>query len=89
MRVVERHPGFVRFETTSDASKLTQWIRWNSSQVTWLSVDATHTRVTWQINFERQLDPAWYFTPWERFAVSDAARYLIAANATPRREKMP
>jgi hypothetical protein len=89
MRVVERHPGFVRFETTSDASKLTQWIRWNSSQVTWLSVDATHTRVTWQINFERQLDPAWYFTLWERFAVSDAARYLIAANATPRREKKP
>jgi hypothetical protein len=83
MRVVAHTPGLVRFETISDASKLTQWIHWNSSQVTWTPVDATHTRVTWQIDFERQLDPAWYFTPWERFAVKDAARYLIAASATP------
>jgi hypothetical protein len=41
------------------------------------------TRVTWRIRFERQLDPAWYFTAWERAAVREAAEYLIAANATP------
>jgi hypothetical protein len=83
MRVAERGPGHLRFETVSDSSKLTQWIRWNSSEVNWKPIDATHTIVTWKLNFERQLDPAWYFVPWERAAVYEAARYLIEANATP------
>lgn len=83
MRVGERGQGFVRFETVSDKSKLTQWIRWDSSEIRWFSVDATHTQVVWRIRFERQLDPVWYFTPWERAAVRDAASYLIAANAAP------
>jgi hypothetical protein len=83
MRVAAREPAFVRFETVSDGSKLTQWLRWESSDVQWRAVDAEHTQVTWRISFARQLDPAWYFTPWERFAVREAAGYLIAANATP------
>lgn len=83
MRVCERGQGFVRFETVSHKSKLTQWIRWDSSEIRWFSVDATHTQVVWRIRFERQLDPVWYFTPWERAAVRDAASYLIAAIAAP------
>ena len=83
MRVAEQRPGYVRFETISDASKLTQWVRWDSSEVSWKSIDETHTEVTWKINFERQVDPAWYFVLWERAAVHEGAKYLIAANATP------
>jgi len=85
MRIAKRRPGFARFETTSDSSKLTQWILWDASEVEWTPVDATHTRVTWRIHFERQLDPAWYFTPWERGAVRLAAGYLIDANAGEQR----
>jgi hypothetical protein len=83
MRVAEHHPGYVRFETVSDSSKLTQWVRWTSGEVDWRPIDPQHTSVTWTIHFNRQLDPAWYFTPWERAAVHEAARYLILANATP------
>jgi len=83
MRVAESEPGRVRFETVSDASKLTQWVRWSGSDVSWEPVDGGHTRVTWTVRFERQLDPAWYFTPMERAAVHEAAKFLIAANATP------
>jgi hypothetical protein len=84
MRVEESRPGYVRFSAVSDTSKLTQWIRWRSSVVSWRSVDASHTEVRWQITFDRQLDPAWYFTPWERMAVRQAASFLITANASPR-----
>ncbi len=83
MRVVDSQPGYVRFETVSDSSKLTQWVRWTASEVSWRAVDTTHTEVVWTIHFDRQLDPAWYFGPWERLAVKDAARYLIEANAAP------
>ena len=87
MQVTERHPGYVRFATISDQSKLTQWVRWSSSEVEWAALDKTHTAVTWRIHFMRQLDPAWYFTPWERVAVKQAAAYLIDANATPARRQ--
>jgi hypothetical protein len=83
MRVAARQPGFVRFETISDGSKLTQWILWDASEVAWAPLDGQHTRVTWRIHFDRQLDPAWYFTPLERAAVREAAGYLIDANAGP------
>ncbi|HEY4049809.1 MAG TPA: SRPBCC family protein [Acidobacteriaceae bacterium] len=85
MRVSASQTGYVRFETISDSSKLLQWVRWRSSEVTYTPVDPTHTKVTWRISFDRQLDPYWYFAPWEQFAVRQAANYLITANATPRR----
>jgi hypothetical protein len=85
MRVAAAKIGYVRFETISDSSKLLQWVRWRSSEVTYRPIDTTHTVVTWRISFDRQLDPYWYFGPWEQFAVGQAANYLITANATPRR----
>ncbi len=86
MRVAERRPGYVRLQAVSDSSKLTQWIAWDSSEIRWVRVDEGHTRVTWRMHYERQLDPAWYFAPLERFAVYEAAKYLIEANASPHSE---
>jgi hypothetical protein len=80
MRVSERRPGYARFEAVSDGSKLAQWLRWRDSVVTWSAVDAGHTRVTWGIDYERGLDPAWYFGMWERVCVTEAAAFLIEAN---------
>src|SRR5207237_9436479 len=62
------------------------WLTWRSSEVRWNAVDADHTKVSWTLNFRRDLDPAWYFRPWERYAVHLAAEYLIENNATPERE---
>ena len=89
MRVTESRDGYIRFETVSDSSKLTQWLRWRSSEVSWLAIDSTHTAVIWRVNFDRQLDPFWYFAPWEQLAVHQAADYLITANATPPNQPSP
>jgi hypothetical protein len=83
LRVARVNPGEIQFVVTGDTSKLTQWIQWRSSLVQWRQVDATHTRVTWQTTFDRQLDPWWYFLPWERYAVRKSTEYLLTANATP------
>ena len=85
--VSESHPGYVRFEAVSDRSKVAHWLEWKSSEVRWISLDGQHTRVSWTLHFERRLDPAWYFRPWERYATRLAAEYLIRANATPAPEK--
>ena len=89
MRVAAGHQGYVRFETVSDTSKLTQWIAWTSSEVQWKQIDGAHSLITWRVHFERQLDPTWYFTPLERAAVHEAAKYLIAANAMPHANATP
>lgn len=76
-------PGYVHFMVTQDHTKVTEWMQWRSSEVMWHAVDATHTQVTWRIQYARGLDPAWYFGPWERVVVTQCAGYLIRASATP------
>lgn len=83
LRVEERKPGYVRLAAVSDHSKIAHWLDWKSAEIEWTPVDAQHTHVTWTLHFTRRLDPAWYFRPWERYAVRLAAQYLIEANATP------
>lgn len=87
LKVKESRPGYVRFDAISDRSKIAHWLDWKSSEVEWRALDAAHTRVTWTLHFERRLDPAWYFRPWERYATHLAAEYLIQANATPTPEE--
>jgi hypothetical protein len=83
LRVEESRPGYVRYSALSDHSKVAHWLAWRTSEISWTPVDAQHTRVTWTLRFERKLDPAWYFGPWERYAARLAAQTLIQDNATP------
>ena len=83
MQVAAHSPGFVRFDAVSDHSHIIHWLSWRSAEVHWSVIDASHTRVEWQLNYRRRLDPAWYFRPWQRYAVHLAAEYLITSNATP------
>lgn len=79
----DSRPGFVRWRAVSDSSHMTHFLSWRESVVTWEPVDAETSKVTWTLRYERGLDPAWYFGPWERYAVRLAAGYLIDAVATP------
>ena len=85
MRVTGATVRSARFEVASDGCEgmhsLGHWVKLRESEVRWEAVDAGHTRVTWAIAYDRKLDPAWYFGPWERYGVGLAARYLIDANA--------
>jgi uncharacterized membrane protein len=83
LEVAEAGSGRVRFHTLSDASKVAHWLAWEDAVVEWWPEGAGRTRVRWTQSFRRDLDPAWYFGPWERYAVGLAAGYLIESAATP------
>ena len=85
LRIAEHTPSSVTFHAESDHSKIAHWLAWQKSTVQWTRVDATHTRVTLTLRYRRGLDPAWYFRPWERYAVRLAGEYLIDNLATPSR----
>ena len=80
---VDVRPGVIRWLATSDDSHMRHFLTWQSSEVEWQAIDAQTTRVTWSVRYRRDLDPAWYFGPMERFAVRLAAGYLIDSVATP------
>jgi len=89
LEVVESHPGRVRFRAVSDTSKIAHWLAWREAAVEWAPAGtsgasgARGTRVRWTLRFRRDLDPAWYFAPWERYAARLAAEVLIRDAATP------
>jgi hypothetical protein len=79
----EARPGFVHWRVLADGSHMTHFLRWRESSVRWEPAGPSATRVTWTLRYRRGLDPAWYFGPWERYAVHLAAGYLIDTVATP------
>ena len=85
LRVEQATPQGVTFRAIADQSKIAHWLRWEEARVSWRAVAGGQTEVTWTLRYRRGLDPAWYFIPWERYAVSLAGEYLIENVATPAR----
>ena len=83
LQVVESRPGLVRFEFVSDQTSIADWLGWEQAIVEWQATGSGESVISWTIHYQRQLDPAWYFGPMERYAVGLAGEYLIAAVATP------
>lgn len=83
LEIVRSDKRSVVFEPTSDTTAFTHWIGWGRSIVSWKSVDADTTEVTWTFHYERRLSPSWYFGPWQRYAATKAVGYLIDTVATP------
>lgn len=83
MRVGEADDQHVRFDAVSDTSHIAHWLKWEEARVDLSEVAPGQTRVRWTLRYRRDLDPAWYFGPWERYAARLAAGYLIDNVATP------
>jgi hypothetical protein len=82
MRVTARDASSVTFTAKSDTSHIAHWLTWRTSHAAWRAAGPARTEVTWTIVYDRELDPAWYFAPWERYATRLAAEYLIDNLAT-------
>lgn len=77
--VTEHHPGYVKFKPSSDNSYLNSYLDWGDVTVFFQPLADNRTSVTWQINFIRKIDPAWYVQPLQRYAVGVLAETLIAS----------
>ena len=83
MEVAASGSDWVRFRPVSDATKIAEWLTWQSAEVSWTDLGDGRTRVRWALTYQRSLDPAWYFGPWESLVTTLAADYLIQSAATP------
>ena len=67
----------IRYVPSKDNSYLSNYLTWKSSKVEWKPVDALHTQITWTLAYQRDLDPAWYFSPMQYLATKLTAHTLI------------
>jgi hypothetical protein len=77
LEVAEASHDHAVFQMNSDTSHVAHWLRWESARIDWREESPGKTRVRWTLHYRRSLDPAWYFSPWERYAVELAGGYLI------------
>ena len=84
LRVRESGDGRVLFDAVSDASHIAHWLSWETIEFLWEQDSAGRTRVRLGLCYQRELDPAWWFGPWERYAVGLMADYLIQELCAPR-----
>jgi hypothetical protein len=83
LQLEDAPPGTMSWRVVSDDSHMTHFLRWREARVEWAPAANGATQVTWSLRYDRGLDPAWYFGPWERYAARLAAGYLIDSLATP------
>ncbi len=77
MSVVEHRPGHVTFAATDDSTPIASWLQWKTATVEWTDQGNGMTRIEWTLNYERQLAPSWYFSPWQQHATGLSAQYLL------------
>ncbi len=77
--VVESAPGRVVFTLDHDMTMLARWVKLEQAVVTWEAIDATTTRVSWSLDYERLLFPTAYFAPLQGYGMGQAAAYLLEA----------
>ncbi len=77
VKVVESNANKVVFALVKDDSHIDHWLGWKT--VTWEVGTSTAgvTEVSISMSYTRKLDPAWYFKPVERYAVSKAGEYFL------------
>jgi hypothetical protein len=68
-----------RIKTTflEDTSYFSNYLRLKGTEILLDEIDSNNTRVTLRIDFERTLDPYWYFSPVSRYGVRKTAEFLI------------
>lgn len=68
-----------RIKTTflKDTSYISNYLRLKSTEILFNELGPDQTRVTLRIDYERTLDPYWYFSPVSRYGVSKTADFLI------------
>ncbi|WP_283138237.1 hypothetical protein [Rhizohabitans arisaemae] len=72
LRVREHTPGRVVFAVVDDTT-LARWVELREAEFAWDEAELTVT-----LRYRRTFDPAWYFGPLQRYAMTEAADYLAA-----------
>ena len=75
--VTRRSAGEVDFRIVEDTAITARWFEWHVATMRWSAIDDTHTRVQLNIEYERGLDPSWYFGPVNDMLLHEGGAFLM------------
>jgi len=67
----------IRTEIIKDTSYISHYLTIHGSDLDLKPISDDQTEITLAIHYRRDLDPAWYFGPMQRAAITESAEYLI------------
>ena len=82
-RVVKSEPNYIAFDIPQDDSYLSHYLHWRASEVFLEPTASGKTKITWQLSYDRKLDPAWYFGPLQHYAAELTAKVLVDHATAP------
>lgn len=76
VEITESSARKITFTNIGDTSHIAHWLHWKT--ITWILTENEHgTQIDLHLEYRRDLDPAWYFKPVERYGVRKAGEYFI------------
>lgn len=78
VKVVRSDSSGIRLERVKDGSHIAHWLDWKSIEWQVEDFGGGQSLVTMTMEYDRLLDPAWYFKPVERYGVKKAGEYFIS-----------
>jgi hypothetical protein len=75
--VIDHKENTIWFKSTSDNSYLSNYLTLEGATIILEPLADNTTQVTWRISFQRNIDPAWYAEPLQRYGVSLAAELMV------------
>lgn len=77
LRIDEVSDTHVKTSVTRNTSYLAKYLNIQGTEVQFNPISENQTEIGLTIHYERLLDPAWYFGPMQKLAVSQSADYLV------------
>ncbi len=77
LRIREVTPARVVTDFIEDTTYFSTYLTLHQSRIALEALGERRTRITLSIDYTRKLDPAWYFGPLQRYAMSEMGDFLI------------
>ncbi len=75
--IEEVGPNTIKTRVLSDTTYFSTYLSGTGTEITLLPNAEGGTDITLQLNYRRNLDPAWYFHPLQKFGVGQVAKLII------------
>ncbi len=76
LEIVDVAPNHITTRFIHDTTFFASYLTARSTEISLTPISSTQTEITLRINYERKLDPAWYFHPLQQLAVTQMAEFL-------------
>ena len=77
LQIVDVGPNRVTTQFIHDSTFFASYLTVKGTEITLIPIAPNRTEITLRIDYERKLDPAWYFHPLQQYGVGQMAEFLI------------